>query len=63
MLFGREGAPEGAIVIGRDGRKRRFVAHAPRDSDLLAAMTEQDFLGARGIVRAGDSTNIFTPAA
>lgn len=63
VLFGREGAPEGAIVIGRDGRNRRFVAHAPRDSDLLAAMTEQDFLGARGIVRAGDSTNIFTPAA
>ena len=63
VLFGRESTPEGAIIIGRDSKNRRFVAHAPGDGDLLAAMTERDFLGARGIVRSGDSTNIFTPAA
>lgn len=62
VLFGREGTPEGGIVIGRDGRDRRFVAVTPRDEDLLAAMTREDFLGHAGTVAAGEKVNLFTPA-
>lgn len=63
VLFGREGTPEGGIVIGRDDRDRRFVAATPRDEDLLLAMTREDFLGRSGTVRAGDTVNVFDPAA
>ena len=63
VLFGREGAPEGAIVIGRDGNERRFCAVTPKDEALLSAMTEEDFLGRAGTVTASESVNLFSPAA
>ena len=63
VLFGREGTPEGAIVIGRDARERRFVARTPADADLLLAMTREDFLGRAGTLGAGEGTNLFEPAA
>ena len=62
VLFGREGTPEGGIVIGRDARDRRFCALTPRDPDLLEAMTREDFLGRAGTAEAGEKANLFRPA-
>ena len=61
VLFGREGNPEAGLVIGRLDGGARFCAHVPRDSDLLLAMTREDFLGCRGTVVAGEPVNVFTP--
>lgn len=62
VLYGREGTPEGGIVVGRDARDRRFCAVTPRDADLLGAMTREDFLGRAGTVEAGEKANLFRPA-
>jgi acetyl-CoA C-acetyltransferase len=62
VLFGRENTPEGAIVVGRDSRGRRFPAVTPRDPELLAAMTREDFVGRAGTVEAGEKVNVFTPS-
>ena len=62
VLFGRDGTPEGGIVIGRDSAHRRFCAVTPRDPDLLLAMTREDFLGRSGSVESGAEVNVFKPA-
>lgn len=64
--FGRDGQPDRGIVIGRlgDGSNPdapRFIAKTPLDTDMLTAMTREDFLGARGRVSTGDRHNIFSP--
>ncbi len=67
VQFGREGDPELGIVIGRlgDGEKpgARFIANTPPDSDLLWAMTRQEFIGTSGRVHhdAGSGRNVFQP--
>lgn len=63
--FGRDGQPDRGIVIGRlgDGSNPdapRFIAKTPLDTDMLTAMTREDFLGARGRVSTGDRHNIFS---
>ncbi|HSG87679.1 MAG TPA: acetyl-CoA acetyltransferase [Pseudomonadales bacterium] len=62
VLFGREGTPQGGIVVGRDARGRRFCAVTPQDESLLTAMTREDFLGRAGTVSAGEKQNLFSPA-
>ena len=67
VTFGRDGAPQKGIVIGRMGldddlNAPRFVANTPDDVELLMDMTRTDFLGARGKVEAGGEVNIFTPS-
>lgn len=61
VIFGREGQPEVGIVVGRLENGHRFCAHVPKDAELLAAMTREDFLGRRGKVVAGEPVNVFTP--
>jgi acetyl-CoA C-acetyltransferase len=67
VQFGREGEPELGIVIGRlgDGEKpgARFIANTPPDSDLLWAMTRQEFIGTSGRVHhdAESGRNVFQP--
>lgn len=61
VLFGRDGEPQAAIVVGRLENDARFLAHTPQDGDLLKAMTQEDFLGRSGTVVAGDPVNVFTP--
>ena len=61
VTFGREGTPEVGIVVGRLEDGARFCAHVPQDPALLAAMTEEDFLGVAGAVTAGAPVNRFTP--
>jgi acetyl-CoA C-acetyltransferase len=66
VTFGRGNTPERGIIIGRlgdgsDPMAPRFIANTPHDTDLLSAMTREDFLGRAGsVVREGD-INIFRP--
>jgi len=58
VLFGRDGNPAGAVIIGRlgahdDPTATRFIAHAPDDPDLLLSMTERDLVGAAGRIGQG----------
>ncbi len=63
VVYGRDGAPERGIVIGRLDDERRFIANTPPDDRaLLESMTTQEFVGARGAVRHDPSsgTNFFS---
>ncbi|MEM7405553.1 MAG: acetyl-CoA acetyltransferase [Pseudomonadota bacterium] len=67
VTFGRDGAPERGIVIGRlghddDTTAPRFLANLPEDRALLESVTEQDFLGMRGQVSHEGGLNRFEPA-
>ena len=67
VQFNREGEPEQGIIIGRlgDGEKpgARFIANTPPDTDLLWAMTREEFIGASGQVshEAESERNVFRP--
>jgi acetyl-CoA C-acetyltransferase len=67
VQFDRDGEPEQGIVIGRLGNGEkpgaRFIANTPPDSDLLAAMTRQEFIGTSGRVRQDTESgrNVFRP--
>jgi acetyl-CoA C-acetyltransferase len=65
VCFGRDGEPEMAIVIGRDGGNRRFFANTPPDKDLLWSMTREEFVGRPGNVSQRDvdgvKRNVFSP--
>lgn len=56
----REG-PFMAIIVGRDADGRRFVANAPQDASLLAAMEASEQVGRPGVVTQDGDLNIFTP--
>ena len=64
VIFNREGEPEQAIVIGRldEGPSGRFFANTPADRDLMFAMTQEEWVGSRGRVRAEDGRNVFDPS-
>ena len=54
--------PAYAILFGRDGEAKRFIANTPDDKTLLADMIIRDYCGLTGKVRANDGgINIFTP--
>ncbi|HUF54825.1 MAG TPA: acetyl-CoA acetyltransferase [Dehalococcoidia bacterium] len=63
VAFGREGEPETGIVIGRLADGTRFWANTPSDTDLMLAMTREEFVGRDGTVAhdAATQRNIFTP--
>jgi acetyl-CoA C-acetyltransferase len=63
VMHNRDGAPESAIVIGRDNENRRFIAKTPTERRVLEAMVKQEMVGAGGTVgRAPDGeTNTFVP--
>ena len=58
--------PERGIVIGRlgdtdDPHAPRFVANTPKDSDVLRAMTSEEFIGHSGCVTNNAELNVFSP--
>lgn len=64
VAFGRDNTPEEGIIIGRlgdgsDPLAPRFVAHTPKDMDLLVAMTKNCFIGKSGVVTSKDGINTF----
>jgi acetyl-CoA C-acetyltransferase len=60
VMHDRKG-PAYAILFGRLGDGRRFIANTPADAGLLREMVERDMLDAAGKVRHEDGRNIFTP--
>jgi len=58
VIHDRKG-PSFGILFGRLDDGRRFIANPPEDPALLAAMEQEDFLGAKGTVRSEDGINRF----
>jgi acetyl-CoA C-acetyltransferase len=61
VLFERDGAPTGGIVVGRLEDGRRFLANLPEDRALLEAIVATEAVGLRGRVRPVDGRNEFDP--
>jgi hypothetical protein len=53
--------PAYAILFGRLGDGRRFIANAPADAGLLREMVERDMVGVGGHVTHRDGCNVFMP--
>jgi len=62
VLYGREGAPERGIVLGRTAEGRRFLANTPEDRGLLEAFVATEQVGCEGTLRQEEGRNIFDPA-
>jgi acetyl-CoA C-acetyltransferase len=62
VLYGRDGAPERGIVIGRLEDGTRFLANTAEDRALLEAFAAEDEIGRKGRVRREGDRNIFDPA-
>ncbi|MDX2157099.1 MAG: acetyl-CoA acetyltransferase [Hyphomicrobiaceae bacterium] len=60
VMHDRKG-PSYAILFGRDGEGRRFIANTPEDPGLLRDMTERDYLGTSGTVTSKDGISVFRP--
>jgi acetyl-CoA C-acetyltransferase len=63
VMHNRDGAPESAIVVGRDGENRRFLANTPGDRSTLEGILKREFVGTNGSVSraASGDTNVFVP--
>jgi acetyl-CoA C-acetyltransferase len=59
LFHDRQGLPTKAVVIGRLEDGARFLSHAEPDEGILTAMTQEEFIGRRGRVRAKDGFNVF----
>ena len=60
VMHDRKG-PSYAILFGRLGDERRFIANTPDDSGLLQGMVDRDMIGAEGRVTNKDGRNVFVP--
>jgi acetyl-CoA C-acetyltransferase len=60
-MHDRADQPVQGIVLGRLDDGRRFVANTPADTDLLDAMTHDEFLNRAGRVDNDGKCNLFTP--
>ncbi len=60
VMHDRKG-PSFAILFGRLGDGRRFIANTPDDAGLLQGMIDRDMIGAAGRVTAKDGRNVFVP--
>jgi acetyl-CoA C-acetyltransferase len=60
VMHDRKG-PSYAILFGRLGDGRRFIANTPTDADLLSQMVDRDMVGASGRVTHHDGRNVFVP--
>lgn len=60
VTHAREGYRSG-IVIGRDGRGRRFVANTPADEDTLKELESREGVGRLGSVTSEEGRNLFIP--
>jgi acetyl-CoA C-acetyltransferase len=61
VMHDRADRPVQGIVLGRLSDGRRFVANTPTDTDLLNAMTNEEFLNRTGRVHHDGKRNLFTP--
>jgi acetyl-CoA C-acetyltransferase len=61
VMHDRKG-PSYAILFGRLGDGRRFIANTPDDPTLLQDMVDREMIGAAGRVTHADGRNVFTPA-
>jgi len=62
VIYGRDGAPERGIVIGRlDDDGARFVANTPDDREALEAFVAVENVGRRGRVTVREDQNLFEP--
>ncbi|QHS10043.1 acetyl-CoA acetyltransferase [Sinimarinibacterium sp. NLF-5-8] len=61
VMHDRTDRPAMGIVLGRLSDGRRFVANTPTDSDLLDAMTNEEFLDRTGLVHNDGKRNLFAP--
>jgi acetyl-CoA C-acetyltransferase len=62
VLYGRDGAPERGVVIGRTGDGARFIANTPGDRDTLERFAAVENVGRPGAVSVRNGTNCFEPA-
>ncbi|MEW6077275.1 MAG: acetyl-CoA acetyltransferase [Thermodesulfobacteriota bacterium] len=61
VTFNQRNEPDSGIIIGRTEDGRRFAAFTPKDPDLLAAMTREDFFDVPGTVSQEGMVNTFKP--
>jgi acetyl-CoA C-acetyltransferase len=61
VLYGRDGAPERGIVIGRLDAGGRFIANTPDDRALLERFVAVENVGRSGRVSTRDGRNCFDP--
>ncbi|MBW2289544.1 MAG: acetyl-CoA acetyltransferase [Deltaproteobacteria bacterium] len=62
VLYGRDGAPERGIVIGRlDDDGTRFIANTPNDREDLEQFVAVENVGRSGKVQVRDDMNRFEP--
>ena len=62
VVYGREGAPETGIVVGRLDTGERFLAHTPTDRSLLESLVADEAVGRTGRVNFDGERNRFVPA-
>jgi acetyl-CoA C-acetyltransferase len=62
VFYGRDGAPERGIVVGRLDDGARFLANTPDDRDLLESFAAVENVGRPGSVISRDGHNLFEPA-
>ena len=60
VMHDRKG-PSYAILFGRLGDGRRFIANTPEDAGLLREMVERDMIGAGGRATHHNGRNLFLP--
>lgn len=61
VTHGRDGQPEGGVVMGRTPAQARFIAVLPNDRDVLSALEREEGVGAGGVVRRAGDRNEFAP--
>jgi acetyl-CoA C-acetyltransferase len=59
VIYGRDGAPERGIVLGRQDDGQRFIANTPTDGATIAQLTEQEGVGRTGALSRADGLNRF----
>jgi acetyl-CoA C-acetyltransferase len=62
VLYGRDGAPERGIVVGRLDDGARFIANTPDDRDALESFAVVENVGREGSVSVRSGCNCFEPA-
>lgn len=61
VVYGRDGAPEQGIVVGRHRDGQRFLANTPADRGLLEDLVAQEGVGRPGRVSRVRDRNVFDP--
>jgi acetyl-CoA C-acetyltransferase len=62
VLYGRDGAPERGIVVGRLDDGARFIANTPDDREALESFAAVENVGREGTVSTRSGCNCFEPA-